>query len=107
MTYVQHKWGKRVHVVHEASERMVETLCGVWYWTSMSFTPDLHEREDKIVCGECRRIRAAMARKKLYERPVLRRGLSQAKQRLLSYGIKNFQERQRLEAWNKVARKVT
>ena len=103
--YVQHKWANTIHIVRETwVSGEIGTHCGKWYWPSQAFTPDLRgEREEDVVCYECRRLAAAQVGKKVYSRPTLRRGLSEAKQRKLAPLFKAHAERQRLAAWNRAA----
>ena len=107
--YVQHKWANTVHIVRNDWENATcHTYCGKFYHPSQSFTPDLRgEREEDVVCYECRRIAARLAGKRVYRQPTLRRGLSKAKQRHLAGAIVAHQERQLLAAWNKAALEAT
>lgn len=59
-TYVQHKWANAIHIVRDKRENGTYiTQCGKWYVASMALMPDLRgEREEDVVCYECRRIAA-------------------------------------------------
>lgn len=109
MAYVQHRFGLAIHIVREVrSSGKAITMCGKWYLPSSAFTPDLGgEREENVVCSECRWKAAAAVGKRVYSRPTLRRGLSEAKRYKLHKKIKAHQERQRLAAWNSAAQKET
>jgi len=103
--YIQHKWSNAIHIVRKDFENAAsQTYCGKWYLPTQAFTPDISgEREEDVVCSECRHLAAAAAGKKMYSQPTLRRGLSEAKQRKLKPLIKAHQEQQRLAAWNRAA----
>lgn len=106
--YVQHNSSYAIHIVRAAWENGTwHTQCGKWYIPSMAREVDLHgEREEDIVCRECRLMAAKVAGKKTYRVPELRRGLSKTKQRLLRNDVQAAIERQRLAAWNKAAQAV-
>lgn len=108
-TYVQHKWANTIHIVRDKRENGTYiTQCGKWYVASMALMSDLRgEREEDVVCYECRRIAARLAGKRVYSQPRLRRGLSMAKARKLEPLVKAHQERQRLAAWNRAAQEAT
>lgn len=107
-TYVQHKWSNTVHIVCEWENATCHTYCGKFYHPSQSFTPDLSgKREENVVCYACRRLAAAAVGKKVYHRPVLRKGLSEAKRYKLRKEVRAAKERQRLAAWNKAAQEAT
>jgi hypothetical protein len=103
--YVQYRFANTIHIIRETwASGMHATQCGRWYHPAQSYTPVLHgEREEDVVCYECRRLAAAQVGKKVYSRPTLRRGLSEAKQRKLAPLFKVHAERQRLAAWNRAA----
>lgn len=106
-TYVQHKQANQIHIYRETwTNGEIGTYCGKWYWPSMAFVPYVRgEREQDVVCPECRRKAAAAVGKKVYYRPTLRRGLSKAKQGKLNADavMREHRERQRLAAWNRAA----
>lgn len=108
-TYVQHKWSHVIHIVYrEFPNEGVRTECGKWYYPSQSLTPGLGgEREQDVVCAECRRKLAWRLGKKVYSQPTLRRGLSEAKRYKLRKAQQAHLERQRLEAWNRAAQEAT
>jgi len=108
-TYVQHKSSYQIHVVRNHWEDgTFRTQCGRFYVASMALTFDLRdEREEDVVCAECRRQAAAQAGKRVYFQPTLRRGLSKVKQRQLAPLFKAHAERQRLAAWNAAAQERT
>jgi len=108
-TYIQHMFGKTPHIVRdEYQDRGKRTECGKWFYPKSSFVPGvLPEREQDAVCAECRRKAAWRMGKKVYRRPTLRRGLSEAKRYKLRKEVQAAQERRRLEAWNKAAQEAT
>jgi len=108
-TYVQHKWSRQIHVVsNHWEDGTFRTQCGRVYVASMALTPDLRgEREEDVVCAECRRLAAAQAGKKLYLQPTLRHGLSEAKRYKLRKAQQAHLECQRLAAWNAAAQEAT
>jgi hypothetical protein len=107
--YVQHKWANLIHVVRNHWENgTYHTQCGRFYVASMAYTPGLRgEREEDVVCAECRRKAAWHLDKKVYFQPTLRHGLSKVKQRQLAPLFKAHAERQRLAAWNRAAQEAT
>lgn len=108
-TYIQHKWANAIHIVREDFENAAsQTYCGKWYWPTQAFTPDLRgEREENVVCSECRRLAAAAVGKRVYHKPTLRRGLSEAKRYKLRKEWQAHQERQKLAAWNRAVQEAT
>jgi len=107
-TYVQHQFGKTPHIVKESWNDGMRTECGKWFYSKSSFVPlVLPEREQDVVCAECRRKAAWRLGKKVYRRPTLRKGLSEAKRYKLRKEVQAAQERQRLAAWNKAAQEAT
>jgi hypothetical protein len=106
--YVQYSGANLIHVVRNQWENgTYHTHCGRFYVASMALTPDLRgEREEDVVCAECRRLAAAQAGKRVYSQPTLRHGLSEAKQRKLAPLFKAHTERQRLAAWNRAAQEA-
>jgi hypothetical protein len=107
-TYVQHQFGKTPHIVREEYPNGAKkTECGKWFYSKSSFVPGvLPEREQDVVCAECRRKAAWRLGKKVYRRPTLRKGLSEAKRYKLRKEVKAQQEQQRLAAWNRAAGQI-
>ena len=107
--YIQHKRANTIHVVRDTwASGEIATYCGKWYWLTTAFTFDLRgEREEDVVCYECRRIAAAAAGKRVYSKPTLRRGLSKAKRYKLRKEWQAHTDRQRLAAWNAAAQERT
>jgi hypothetical protein len=107
--YVQHRDSNTVHIVRNQWENgTYDTQCGKWYVASMAYTPGLRgEREEDVVCYECRRKAAAAAGKRVYSKPTLRRGLSEAKRAKLRKAQQAHTDRQRLAAWNAAAQERT
>ena len=103
--YVQYRDSNSVHIVRNQWENgTYHTQCGRWYVASMAYTPGLRgRREEDVVCAECRRIAAKLAGKKVYSKPTLRRGLSEAQRYKLRKEVQAVRERQRLAAWNAAA----
>jgi hypothetical protein len=103
--YVQYRFANTIHIIRETWASGVHaTQCGRWYHPAQSHTLVLHgEREEDVVCAECRRLAAAAAGKRVYSRPTLRRGLSEAKRAKLRKAQQAHTDRQRLAAWNAAA----
>ena len=107
--YIQYRFANAIHIVRETwASGMHATQCGRWYHPAQSYTPDLHgEREQDVVCAECRRLAAAQVGKKVYSKPILRRVLSEAKRYKLRKAQQAHLDRQRLAAWNAAAQERT
>jgi hypothetical protein len=107
--YIQHKWANTIHIARDTwASGEIKTYCGKRYWPNTTFTPDLRgEREEDVVCCECRRKAAAAAGKRVYSQPTLRRWLPKAKRALLRKAHQAHTERQRLAAWNAAAQERT
>ena len=107
--YVQYSGSNQLHIVRNQWDNgTYHTQCGKWYVASMAYNPGLRgKREEDVVCAQCRHIAARLAGKKVYRQPVLRKGLSAAKQRKLMPLFKSHRERQRLAAWNAAAQERT
>lgn len=105
-SYVQHIWSKKVHIVRTSSDSTLLTQCGRWYPKSMSFVIDLdgeRTKDEDDVCLECRRNAAALAGKSVYQKPILRRGMSKSAARKMKPLLAKHVELSKLDAWNKAA----
>ena len=101
--FIQHRWGNAIHIIREQSLSGVYfTQCGREYQPAQAFTPDLRgEREEDVVCSDCRHRAAAQAGKKVYRQPILRRSVSEAKRYMLKNALREYQDRQKLAAWKR------
>lgn len=80
-----HIFGKTKHIVRTKSDTgAIDTECGLHYGpNSIAQVPQAH---GVIDCYHCKRMHARLVNKKIYEPPVLRKGLSKAKRNLLIAG---------------------
>ena len=109
MAYIQHRFGMTPHIVRdEYPSGAKRTECGKWFYAKSSFVPGvLAEREQDVVCRECRRKAAWRLGKKVYRSPTLRRGMSEAKKYKLRKEWQAHLEQQKLAAWNRAAKETT
>lgn len=107
--YVQYIGSNAVHIVRGRIEGgIVITQCGNHYPPKMSQIRGLNgQSEQDIVCWQCRTNAARAAGKRVYSPPQLSYGISKAKQRQMRPLVAEYQERQRLAAWNRRAQEVT
>lgn len=101
--YIQHRWGNAIHIIREQARSGVYfTQCGKEYQPDQSYTPDLRgEREEDVVCFDCRQRAAVRVGKKVYRQPILQRRVSEAKRYKLQKALREYRDQQKLAAWKK------